>query len=261
VSTIHQQAPAVPNNTVRILQITDTHLHAHREARMRGLNTYETFKAIIDRVENGVRKPDAVLATGDLVQDETRQGYDRFRKLVEKLDVPVHCLPGNHDSPDIMADVLSHPPFQYCGQASYGRWRLIMLNTVVRWDDGGRLDNEQLQFLDAALAACSEQFALVAMHHHPVPMGSHWLDGIGLRNADEFFAILDRHAHVRCITWGHVHQASERMRNGVTLLSSPSTCSQFLPDSDVFRLDLKPPGYRWLDLLPDGTVNSEIVWL
>jgi Icc protein len=251
----------VPNQSIRLLQISDTHLHAHREARMRGLNTYETFKAIVERVENGVRKPDAVLATGDLVQDETRQGYDRFRKLVEKLDVPVHCVPGNHDSPDIMADVLSHAPFQFCGQASYGKWRLIMLNTVVRWDDGGRLDSKQLKFLDDMLTACHEQFALIAMHHHPVPMGSHWLDGIGLHNAEEFFAVVDRHAHVRCITWGHVHQASERTRNGVMLMSAPSTCSQFLPDSDGFRLDTKPPGYRWLDLQPDGSVKSEIVWL
>jgi Icc protein len=252
---------AVTNEIVRILQITDTHLHAHREARMRGLNTYETFKAIIDRVENGVRKPDAVLATGDLVQDETRQGYHRFRKVVEKLNVPVHCLPGNHDFPEIMADVLDHEPFQFCGQASYGKWRLIMLNTVVRWDDGGRLDNNQLSFLDETLAACGDQYALVAMHHHPVPMGSMWLDGIGLRNADEFFAIIDRYPQVRGITWGHVHQAADSTRNGVSLMSAPSTCSQFLPNTDVFKLDLRPPGYRWLNLLPDGRIDTEVLWL
>ena len=63
---------------IRILHVTDPHLHAHRDAMMRGLNTWESFRAIVDRVAAGQRKPDAVIATGDLVQDETRQGYERF---------------------------------------------------------------------------------------------------------------------------------------------------------------------------------------
>ena len=39
-----------------------------------------------------------------------------------------------------MAEMLSKPPFHFCGTRSYGNWRLIMLNTAVRWDDGGRLE-------------------------------------------------------------------------------------------------------------------------
>ena len=100
---------------LRILHLTDTHLHAHRDAMMRGLNTYESFMAILARVASGKRKPDAIIATGDLVQDETRQGYERFRDAISTLGVPVHCIPGNHDSPGIMAEVLSKPPFHFCG--------------------------------------------------------------------------------------------------------------------------------------------------
>ena len=47
---------------VRILHLTDPHLHAHQDAMMRGLNTYETFMAIIEHVEAGKRKPDAAAA-------------------------------------------------------------------------------------------------------------------------------------------------------------------------------------------------------
>ena len=35
---------------------------------------------------------------------------------------------------------------------------------------------------------------MVCLHHHPMPMGSRWLDGIGLANADEFWRIIDAHA-------------------------------------------------------------------
>jgi Icc protein len=228
---------------------------------MRGVNTFDTFKAIVERVANGARKPDAVLATGDLVQDETRQGYERFRDAMVELNAPVHCVPGNHDSPRIMAEILDTPPFQFCGSAVYENWCIIMLNTAVRWDDGGRLEANELARLEQTLTTHPEHHALIGMHHHPMPMGSQWLDGLNLRNSDEFLDIIDRHSQVRGVVWGHVHQSSDRERNGVRMISTPSTGPQFLPDSDSFMMDTRPPGYRWLDLLPDGTINTELVWL
>ncbi len=247
--------------SVRLLHITDPHLHAHTESRMRGIVTYETFNAVIDRVLADPDPPDAVLATGDLVQDETLAGYLLFRKAIERLDAPIFCLPGNHDAPDIMANVLQAAPFQLCGVASLAAWRLILLNTFSTGDDGGRLPQSELEFLRQALADHADHHVLVSLHHQPVPMGSRWLDGVGLRNADDLMDIIDRSPQVRALLWGHVHQASDRRRKGVRLMSTPSTCSQFLPNSDGFAVDSRPPGFRWLNLRPDGTIDSEIVWL
>jgi Icc protein len=247
--------------TVRLLHLTDTHLHAHRDARMRGVKTFDTLQAIIEHVAGGQRKPDAVLATGDLVQDETRQGYDVFREAVEVLDAPVHCIPGNHDSQRIMEEALGQPPFHYCGHALYGNWSIVMLNTVIRLDDGGRLDENELTRLESLLQQHADRHIMICMHHHPYPMGSRWLDGVNMRNSDEFFAIVDQHTNVRCIVWGHVHQESDRDREGVRLLSTPSTGTQFLPNSDNFAVDKRPPGYRWINLMPDGSISTEVVWL
>jgi Icc protein len=143
----------------------------------------------------------------------------------------------------------------------YNNWCLIMLNSTIRWDDGGRLEKSQLEFLQRTLNEQRGKFAFIAMHHHPLPMGSQWLDGLNLRNSDEFFNIIDQYPNVKVVVWGHVHQASQRDRNGVTMLSSPSTGSQFLPESDVFMMDARPPGYRWINLMPDGSVDTEVVWL
>ncbi len=251
----------MPTKPLRLLHVTDHHLHAHSESRMRGLNTYDTLLAVIEQVRAGELQPDAVLATGDLVQDETRKGYERFKKLLGSLAVPVHCIPGNHDAPQIMAEMLNTPPFQFCGTATYGNWCIIMLNSACVGDDGGRLTQDQLEFLDRTLASNSAHNVLVCLHHQPVPMGSRWLDGVGLRNSDEFLEIIDHYQHVRGIVWGHVHQASDRRRNGVRLFSSPSTCSQFLPNSDDFALDSRPPGYRWLELRKTGSIDTTVVWL
>ena len=119
---------------------------------MRGLNTYDTLLAVIEQVRTGKLRPDAVLATGDLVQDGTREGYERIKKLLESLAVPVHCIPGNHDAPRIMAEMLNTPPLQFCGTATYGNWCIIMLNSTRSGDDGGWLDKDQLEFLDRTLA-------------------------------------------------------------------------------------------------------------
>jgi Icc protein len=251
----------MPQRVLRLLHITDPHLHATEESCMRGVNTWETFSAVLARALSDPSPPDAIVATGDLVQDETRAGYERFKQSLESYDLPVYCIPGNHDAPNIMNEVLSEPPFQVGGQARHGNWSLIFLNSFSPGDDGGRLSPDELQFVEESLKTDSAIHALICIHHHPVPMGSRWLDGVGLRNSAELLEITDRFPHVRGILWGHVHQESDRRRKGIRLMSTPSTCSQFRPNSDDFALDARPPGYRWLDLRINGTIDTEVVWL
>lgn len=246
---------------LRILHITDPHLHAERTGRLRGVATDDTLVRCLDHAFAAGPRPDAVLATGDLVQDESRAGYERFRELLGAWGVPVYCLPGNHDDPAVMRDVLGAAPFQFCGVARLGAWTLILLDTWTRGDDGGRLAGAELERLDRELAADPAGHCLVALHHHPEPMGSAWLDGVPLRNAAEFLAVCDRHTHLRAIVWGHVHQASDRWRGAVRLLSTPSTCAQFRPLATRFALDDRPPGYRWLELHADGTIGTTEVWV
>ena len=245
-----------------LLQITDPHLHANAASRMRGVNTYDTFLAVLDRAQQSPQwPPDAIIATGDLVQDESREGYERFRACVVDLGVPVLCIPGNHDDPEIMADVLAGPPFQVCGEAQVGAWRIILLSTFVRSQDSGALGSKALAELNARLAVRTTTPTMLCLHHQPVAMGSAWLDGVGLRDADRLLAIIDRHPQVRALVWGHVHQASDSMRGNVRLLSAPSTCAQFLPNNPYFALDDRPPGCRWLVLLADGRIETSLEWL
>jgi Icc protein len=77
-------------------------------------------------------------------------------------------------------------------------------------------------------------------------------------SAEQFFAVIDRHPRVRAIIWGHVHQEYDDLRNGVRLLAVPSTCVQFKPKSEDFAVDDSNPGYRWLDLYPDGRIDTAV---
>ena len=71
----------------------------------------------------------------------------------------------------------------------------------------------------------------------------------------------DANTNVRAVICGHVHQASELRRGRVQFWSTPSTCAQFLPKSEFFALDERPPGLRWLELHPDGRVTTRVEWV
>jgi hypothetical protein len=140
-----------------------------------------------------------------------------------------------------MSEILAHGSFHLGGELRKGKWSVVLLSTFLAGEDAGGLGPARLQGLKQALAAHAGQHILVAMHHHPLPMGSTWLDGVALRDAQSFWQIIDTHPEVRAVVCGHVHQASDRTRNRLRFLSTPSTCAQFLPGNEFFALDDRPP--------------------
>ena len=247
--------------TVQLLHLTDPHLFAQPGIELRGVDTHASLLSVVAAVKAEREQIDAIVATGDLVQDESRDGYRHFRRILESFDVPVYCLPGNHDAPGMMREILDGDGFQYCGVGLFDEWFIPMLDTFWQGHAGGRLDENALSGLEATLEEFASKYALIALHHQPIPMGSRWLDRVGLTNAGRLAEIVERHRNVRGLLWGHVHQASDRGHGRVRLMSTPSTCAQFLPDSAEFAVDSRPPAYRWLELHPDGGISTRVVWL
>ena len=248
------------SSDVRILQVTDPHLFADPKGRLRGVETLSSLQQVLAHITRRRLSFDAVLCSGDLVNDDSG-GYAHFVREFTALGKPIYCVPGNHDDAAAMRRVLSRPPFQVGGYVDLGRsWRLVLVDSSVPGRAGGRISRAELRALDAAIAG-SDRYIMVCLHHHPVGMASHWLDAVGIENADELFKVLDAHSRVRLLTWGHVHQCFDARRQGVRLLGSPSTCGQFLPLSDEFAIDGRPPAYRRLALQEDGTVETEVVWV
>lgn len=245
-----------------LLQLTDPHLYAEGDGHLRGVNTYETFVAVLTQAQRAKRwPPDAVLVTGDIVQDESRGGYERFRSTLEPLGLPVYSIPGNHDDPKLLDELVRGGSFRVGGEARFGGWSLILLSTHLAGEDAGALGEKRLHALSGALAAHRASHVLIVMHHHALPVDSIWLDGVALRDAPAFLDVLDANPHVRGVLCGHVHQASDRERRGVRFITTPSTCSQFLPGSELFALDDRPPAMRWLMLHADGHIETEVEWV
>jgi 3',5'-cyclic-AMP phosphodiesterase len=247
-------------SVLRVIQFTDPHLYGSETETLRGIATLPAFLRTFEVARARDWPVDAVLVTGDLVQDDA-QGYRHFRPIFGALEVPVLCLPGNHDEPEAMRRALRGKPFVTDGHLDLGAWRVVLLDSSVAGSAKGRLSRPALAALDAALSSADGRHALICLHHHPVAMGSAWLDQVGLENAAEFFDVIDRHKNVRGILWGHVHQSYDSLRKNVRLLATPSTCAQFLPHADDFAVDARPPAYRTLELRPDGSILTEVVWV
>ncbi|MGP8033110.1 MAG: metallophosphoesterase [Steroidobacteraceae bacterium] len=247
-------------SVVRLTHFTDPHLYGDASETLRGVATLPALTAALARAQLRDWPPDALLVTGDIVQDDPA-GYPHFRRLFGALGLPVLCIPGNHDDPLALRRELDSAPFIVGGHVDLGLWRIVLLDSCVAGSAGGRLSEAALAGLDAALAGAGKRHCMVCLHHHPVPMASRWLDRVGLENAPQFLATIDRHANVRAIVWGHVHQNYDGLRKGVRLLATPSTCAQFLPNADDFAVDPRPPAYRTLELRPDGSLLTEVVWL
>lgn len=244
--------------TQRLLQISDPHIFADPEGDLLGQRTCLTLDRVLDLARSAYGAADRVLLTGDLSQDASPASYRHLAGRCEKLGLPCHAIPGNHDIPAEMARSLVGGQIDMPRRVACGIWNLVLLDSHLPGSEGGHLAAEQLANLEAGLAARPGAPALVVLHHQPLPLGSPWLDEMTLDNPEAFFAIIDRHPQVRAIVFGHVHQEYAGERRGVALLGAPSTCIQFLPGSLDFALDPLTPGFRWLELHPDGRIDTGI---
>jgi 3',5'-cyclic-AMP phosphodiesterase len=244
-------------SAIRVIQFTDPHLFGNASETLRGINTLESLERTLADASGQLAICDAILVTGDLVQDDPG-GYEHFRRIFSRLGKPVLCVPGNHDLVPQMRSALAEPPFIIDGPVDIGAWRFVLLDSVVPDQAGGHIAPEMLSKLDEDLGRARQRHSLVCLHHHPVAMSSRWLDKVGLANANEFWSVIDSHPQVRGVVWGHVHQAFEGSRRSVRLIATPSTCAQFQPRSDQFVIDDTPPAYRLLTLNSNGAIDTGV---
>lgn len=241
---------------LRLVQITDTHLFGEPNKLLMGIDTYHSLQSVVAQVR---LRPaiDLMLLSGDLSQDDSLNSYLRLQQSLAEFNCPQYWYKGNHDNQAAMEQVAAeHGYLESIIRTPH--WQIILLDSQVEGSVFGYLAEDQLQLLEQALNEHPNLHTLISFHHHPIPMESAWLDRINLKNADEFLALIQRFNNVRAVLWGHVHQESDRTLNGVRFLSTPSTCVQFKPNCAEFTVDELGPGYRWLDLHADGSIDTQV---
>lgn len=199
--------PLAGEARVRILQITDTHLFAEKHETLLGINTWESYQAVLDAIHASQRECDLIVATGDLAQDHSAAAYQHFAEGIASFTAPCVWLPGNHDFQPAMYSTLQESGISPAKRVLLGdHWQVLLMDSQVFGVPHGELSDFQLEWLEQKLTEVPQRYTLLLLHHHP----------------------------------------------------RPSTCVQFKPHCANFTLDTVSPGWRWLELHPDGTLTTEV---
>lgn len=244
---------------VTLVQITDTHLFSDSEGALLGVNTLNSFTAVVNDILNSCVDFHSIIMTGDVSQDHTDASYVRFEQGILPLEKDCYWLPGNHDFKPSMYSVYPSSQIQEETYVQVGKnWQIILLDSQAEGSPHGYLSDEQLAYLDSKLQQNPDRFSLVLLHHHPLLVGSKWLDTHCLHNSEAFWEVIHSHQNVNCILCGHVHQDFHQQHQGVDVITSPSTCIQFKPNSDEFALEQVSPGWRTLTLKANGSIETQV---
>ena len=219
-----------------------------------GIRTGQSFADVVQMMRTQESKIDHIVVTGDISQDDSLASYHYCHKVLSETGIPFSWLRGNHDDMSLATSTLYQGNF--LPSVTVRHWHIVLLNTQVPGQEYGELTPTELLRLESELAHNSETPILIAMHHHPLPIGSSWMDPSRLKNSDALLTLLKGYPQVQAIIYGHIHQQQDTITQGLRILGTPSTSLQFTPRASDFAIDDSQPGYRRLRLYPDGRLDT-----
>ena len=236
-----------------LAQVTDMHIKAGGKLSYKVVDTEASLARCVERILALPQVPDAVIFTGDLTDFGKPEEYRNLARLIEPLAMPVYLMAGNHDDPALMREMFSSHPYlrQRSGKLDYVvddfPVRIVALDSTIPQDSPGLLTGEQLEWLDATLAAARSKPTIVALHHPPFWTGIGHMDEQPLTNPDDLAAVISRHPQVERVIAGHLHRPIVTRFAGTIASTSPSPSHQValdLADDAASRFVMEPPGFQ-----------------
>lgn len=260
----------IKSDTIRLFQVTDCHCYASDASRLTWTDMpiypNRSLQAVLDHLARQAEGYSALMVTGDLAQEEIPATYQRVNQMLNRFPLPGYALPGNHDIPAMMAASLNNN-VSMPDEVVFGKWHLLLLDTHADGKPDGRLSEAQFDHFEALLSRVPEDcFVAVFMHHHPMPIGSAWMDVMGLREKDYFWNLIEHFPQVRVVFNGHIHQEFEGAHvyadgRTVPVYGTPATCVQMKPRKQNIEFDHTRPAWRDIALHADGSADSQVHYL
>lgn len=235
-------------------QISDLHIGVPGHLAYDRIDTAAHLARCVRHLLQLAPRPDVVVASGDLVDCGIAEEYRRVRELLAPLPMPVFLMPGNHDDrAALRAEFADHEYLPVSGTLDYVvdayAVRLVMIDTVVTGKEGGALEDGQLDWLAATLAAAPEKPTAIFLHHPPIMTGIRCMDEVALApdNVAWLGELVARHPQIERISCGHVHRVVEARWRGVPVGICPSTAFQGILDLRKDGFDAatgEPPAYQ-----------------
>lgn len=218
-----------------LCQISDPHVVEEGTLAYGKVDTPRMLERCVRRILALPRRPDAVIATGDLTDNAAPAQYGLLAEILSPLPMPLYLAVGNHD--DRKALRAAFPAHAHLhGDDGFVQYavedfdlRLLVLDTLVPGRPGGELCARRLAWLDRALSAADKP-VVVAQHHPPFPTGLTFMDRMSLADPGAEAAVIARHPQVERIIAGHHHRNAQARFAGTVASICPSTAHQLLLD-------------------------------
>ena len=237
-----------------VAQITDLHVRPRGRVAYGRVDTNAMLAAAVAALEALPRKPDLVIASGDLTDCGLVEEYEVLRALLAPLSMPVYLVPGNHDRrAELYAEFASDGYLDnddgFLHYAVDGHpLRLIGLDAVVPGHGHGDMCAARLAWLAARLEEQPDRPTMIFMHHPPFLTGLVDMDSINCRNAAPMADLLRRYDNVERVVCGHHHRPITTRWAGTIGSVAPSTAHQvtldLVPDGSPSTFTMEPPGFH-----------------
>jgi 3',5'-cyclic AMP phosphodiesterase CpdA len=210
-----------------------------------------------DVLSNEAGKPSGVIVSGDCaylngLPDDYQTLLEEFAPF-QKAGLPVHFVMGNHDSREAFLNAIAKKTGQKPPQipnrlhsiVETPKANFFLLDSVTENTFkalGGRLGEDQLQWLTDELDSHKDKPALLVAHHHPnddnVTKWSNPFLGASnsLLDTTAFFNVIRNRKQVKAYFYGHTHAWETRNADGIKMVNIPTTAWHF---------DEKQP-YAWI---------------
>ena len=252
---------------IKLIAVGDPHIRPQAHRR-NGVDSSEHLAQLVEHVN--AHHPDAAycLFLGDLTHEAEPEAYRRFQSLIAPLQVSPLLMIGNHDDRQNFTENLSGVRQDANGfiqfTADLGpNHRLIALDSLngPPYDPlerhVGRLSPERLAFLEAELEAAAEKSVILAMHHQPLRIGLPGMYMIRLSDEAVFMTLVNRHANVEMVLFGHNHRNISGVVAGLPFNGFKSMDVQTPLDFEAMDPSAgiaEPPSYGVLLIQPDSIV-------
>lgn len=223
---------------LNFLHISDTHISVDAKIGSHDLfaaapHPNRSAAAMVAAIRQLPFPIDFILHTGDVCADPLPENYQRALAILRDLQQPLILLPGNHDSIELMREILSDGD----SRRVMGDDQLAIKGYHLLTIDGSGADNplaptlseEQIERFAVQAGRTQGDPILVAAHYPLIKTGVPWIDEQSrVQNGERIHAILARRrAEVAGVFFGHVHQAALSVCDGITYVCCPSAWSNF----------------------------------
>lgn len=184
-------------------------------------------KRVIDELNDEV-KPDIVVVTGDLTDMGFRQEFRAAERLISALGCErVIVLLGNHDARNVGDEHFAEMFGTRSKELGHNGMRVLGLDSSEPDLDTGRIGRERYRWLEERFGEDPEEFKVVAMHHHLVPVPGTGRERNIVHDAGDLLRVLADNS-VDLVLCGHKHVPNVWRLEDMLIVNAGTCCTHRL---------------------------------